>query len=614
MIAPLACGCQILSCFIHILCRFPLFLWLGFVLRSCLQESCQVCRTRIAKRRVARRGKLRATQLLALVFAINLVSQESPDLSPLARTAAQVPHHLSDSFDLFTIPGPWQAIQVIILRDECMRCNRMCCNIHCLNPNCGRSCAIAASVRKPRNFANCALHVRRSHFSQLRLRLLFLLFVPCKGYKGEGPLKLVTTNVTSCIKHTNEIASFHSTISGDISCVLMQESRIPAAETKSLCAKFRKHDWNLLVGPQPELKALSGSATGLRQPNGGVAAISRNCHCFDVGFGAGFEIFASCCQCLWVAIGSAGFYIINCYLPTGAAACLQREEIMNALFTYVASLGSLPVVVCGDFQAPPSDNAATVAALLSDDWFDVYHEQQLALGKAVESTYTKTDWHSGFNGRGKTRIDYFLLNKHALPLFREVSIYRHAHLPNHCPCVLTLDIAPFSAEVLCLKPHNKWTLPPKPFNQHEWHQREALCLQVLTSEVGELASAAERLDVEGVWKIACRVATRMLNLISGQIIPATRGSIPAFKKISQVKKTQLTKQERIGQRVLKGLCELRKKAHAWCPQRCFEWEEQLHATARNVLRLGTLIQCQLILETNSPELLLDSVAVANKSF
>ena len=305
---------------------------------------------------------------------------------------------------------------------------------------------------------------------------------------------------------------------------------------------------------------MTGNASGFRQSTGGVAAISRGCQGVDIAFGSGFASLACYCQCLWIAIGGAGVYVINCYLPTGAAASTQRAEIMDVLFTFAASLGPKPVVVCGDFQSPPSDNPSTVMALLSDDWFDVYHEQQTALGKTVEATYTKTDWESGCTGSGKTRIDYFLLNKHALPLFRNVSVYRHAHLPNHCPCILTLDIAPFSAEVLCAKPHVKWNLPPKPASQQQWDEREALCSQILESYVGELAQAAEDLNVEHVWDVACRIVTSMLNRISDQVVPPTRGSIPAFRKVKQVRQQHLSKHERIGQHVLKCLHELRKES------------------------------------------------------
>ena len=129
----------------------------------------------------------------------------------------------------------------------------------------------------------------------------------------------------------------------------------------------------------------------------------------------------------------------------------------------------------------------------------------------------------GLTGSGETRISYtyFLLNKHALPLFMDVSVYRHARLPNHSPCILTLDAAPFSAKVLYAKPHVKWKLPPKPASKQQ-------CLQ---SYVGELAQAAEDLNVEQVWDVACRSATSMLTCISDQVVPSTRGQL--LEKLSR---------------------------------------------------------------------------------
>ena len=103
----------------------------------------------------------------------------------------------------------------------------------------------------------------------------------------------------------------------------------------------------------------------------------------------------------------------------------------------------------------------------------------------------------------------------------DVSVYRHARLPNHSPCILTLDVAPFSAKVLCAKPHVKWKLPPKPASKQQWDEHEALCSQILQSYVGELAQAAEDLNVEQVWDVACRSATSMLTCISDQVVPST---------------------------------------------------------------------------------------------
>ena len=69
--------------------------------------------------------------------------------------------------------------------------------------------------------------------------------------------------------------------------------------------------------------------------------------------------------------------MVNCYLPTGKQATCERTELMEYVFSFVATLGSVPVVICGDFQSPPEENPSIVAALLSDDWVDVYREQQL---------------------------------------------------------------------------------------------------------------------------------------------------------------------------------------------------------------------------------------------
>ena len=85
---------------------------------------------------------------------------------------------------------------------------------------------------------------------------------------------------------------------------------------------------------------------------------------------------------MWIAIGSAGAYVIICYLPTGAAASPLLAESMDVLFTIVAFWGPKPVVALGDFQSPASLYSFV---LLSDEWFHVHHEQQTGLGKTVET-------------------------------------------------------------------------------------------------------------------------------------------------------------------------------------------------------------------------------------
>ena len=103
-------------------------------------------------------------------------------------------------------------------------CRNWLCHIHCVNPCSGDGQATVSYMRNTHDLRLCALNVRLMYQCSFHHGFMWLVFMPCKGYKGEGPFKLVISNVTSCVKHVNEIISFQTWVGGDSSCVLMQES------------------------------------------------------------------------------------------------------------------------------------------------------------------------------------------------------------------------------------------------------------------------------------------------------------------------------------------------------------------------------------------------------
>ena len=275
------------------------------------------------------------------------------------------------------------------------------------------------------------------------------VFVPCKGYKGEGPLTLVSANVTSCVKHFARIATIDARISdeGGVSCMFLQESRIPQSQITNIARRFEKKGWKLTAGPQPGTRKLKGGQVArYRQPTGGVAALSKpHCVTIPVSVPQSFSSIQSCCQVVWVSVGCFGFYVFNVYLPTGKGASADRNDLMHHSFSFAASLGNHPIVCCGDSQSPPECNASIVTSFTADEWFDVKAEQQ-AQGLQIEHTFQKSNSVHSNQEFGKTRTITFCWT--ALPLFQSASVVRGAGFPNHSPCTLTLNIEPFQTSIL----------------------------------------------------------------------------------------------------------------------------------------------------------------------
>ena len=430
------------------------------------------------------------------------------------------------------------------------------------------------------------------------------VFVPCKGYKGEGPLTLVSANVTSCVKHFARIATIDARISdeGGVSCMFLQESRIPQSQITNLARRFEKKGWKLTAGPQPGTTKLKGGQVArYRQPTGGVAALSKpHCVTIPVSVPQSFSSIQSCCQVVWVSVGCFGFYVFNVYLPTGKGASADRNDLMDHIFSFAASLGNHPIVCCGDFQSPPESNASIVTSFIADEWFDVYAEQQQAQGLQIEHTFQKSNSVQSNQEFGKTRIDYFLLNRLALPLFQSASVVRGAGFPNHSPCTLTLNIEPFQTSILVVKPHPKWSLEPLPRKESEWEERLSTIKPILDEFMPSLIQHAESRDVEGLWTTACATVTSMLNAITQQSIPSTRGKIPTFRKAPLFKRDIPKRSSSCFTTALKLVHEIRCKAKAWKGDASSAWISQLYATISNASKVSARCGVHAIFNTMSP--------------
>ena len=348
-----------------------------------------------------------------------------------------------------------------------------------------------------------------------------------------------------------------------------------------------------------------------RPSHGGLAAIFRGGSVVvQVPIPDGWKVLYPHVQLLWCSCQGDGFYVANCYLPSGGSKHSDRVQLLESLFSLAATFSNFPVFLCGDFQEEPSAYPPIQSAMLAGEWADVYSNQQTSLGLPVEASFAKCGWKSGFGlGSGKTRIDYVLSNRKATCLFQSVRYVRGCSFPGHTPVLCSLNVNILSDSVWVLKPHPKWTLPDKPTSDEEWARRESLCQPVFELHADALLEAASQSDVEGTWNLACRIATEMLNHISQQVLPSTRGSLPGFRKVplcqDESKPCKFSKAHKIA-RCKRLLRELLFKASHWQSPDREDWHRDLYRTVRNLCSLLVQLEVSGTVNPSGPSQLWDS--------
>ena len=372
------------------------------------------------------------------------------------------------------------------------------------------------------------------------LSSLISLYLPCLGYPGEGPVDILSINVTSLRKRRQDLIHIQDIVdpTNCVQCVCLQETRIPASALKSLQAEFDQHGWELHVGFQPKFKTIKTGAAALRQGHGGLATMTRKgSRARAVDFQEEWQFLHEYCQVLWCPSGSGsdGFFLVNVYLPPHAHNRDSRAEIVANIFHMVAMFRS-PTCICGDFQDPPYSNPSIAEALCKGGWTDVHHE--LAVAKGVLAGFTfcgRKDGWADSNPKSKTRIDLFLVSPTFLPLLQDARVVYSAPFPGHAVVSISINLEQVHAEAFTLVPHQQWTLPHAPCSEDEWDDRESRCLPILLKHSETLISYVQNCDSEGLWTQACAVATEMLNCLSLGQVPPTRGAPPKFKikKLSQ---------------------------------------------------------------------------------
>ena len=116
-------------------------------------------------------------------------------------------------------------------------------------------------------------------------------------------------------------------------------------------------------------------------------------------------------------------HVIVAYAPQPA------EDLRASLFRYAASLGDVPIIIAADWNVLPENSRAITQALSTGRWVDPA-KALAACGdpRAETAAVAPTTHRDGTQGR---RVDYFLVNKVALPIIDQAFILQDEPLVNH---------------------------------------------------------------------------------------------------------------------------------------------------------------------------------------
>ncbi|KAJ9436815.1 Retrovirus-related Pol polyprotein from type-1 retrotransposable element R2 [Diplonema papillatum] len=136
--------------------------------------------------------------------------------------------------------------------------------------------------------------------------------------------------------------------------------------------------------------------------------------------------------------GNQFLHVFTLYANSGDKAAPEREKIIAEVHREAASLGRVPVIVAGDFNAEPSSSAA-MSCMLRSGWYDA---AEICTDGGAPKTYEKT-------GTRGTRIDHVLLNDVAIHslVASETTVVVDAEgqrVPSHKMVTVELDITAFA--------------------------------------------------------------------------------------------------------------------------------------------------------------------------
>ena len=186
------------------------------------------------------------------------------------------------------------------------------------------------------------------------------------------------------------------------------------------------------------------------------------------------------------------------------------------LLQYAASLGPVPIIIGCDWNT-------TADALLAraPGWHDP--AAHLAVHRPAMQSVLAQPTTTRHDGSATRRVDYFLVNDHALPFVRDVSVLTTMPMANHFPVELVLHLPRLNDRIPALvATKDLRDALPTQVEQH-WHSLAPLF-------DAEWADAATTQDIDQLWRLWTDRAERALTAAAPSATPprptAPKGDLP----------------------------------------------------------------------------------------
>ena len=149
----------------------------------------------------------------------------------------------------------------------------------------------------------------------------------------------------------------------------------------------------------------------------------------------------------------------------------KNEAAIRDLLKVAASLGAVPAIVAGDYNADHAASHALHTALEQGGWVDAHLAFAQAQGQKPPPTFVRT-------GAEPSRLDAVLLNRTAKLALQDVRLDVTSELPGHRPLCLTFGRAATFQKEPKLQPPQ-----PIPVGEEDWtKQQYDECMTILHQE------------------------------------------------------------------------------------------------------------------------------------
>jgi ribonuclease HI/exonuclease III len=331
------------------------------------------------------------------------------------------------------------------------------------------------------------------------------------GAEDDGSLLLLTSsNVTSFWKNYDAISALPGSV------FFLQEVRLGG--NGILAAKAKKEMAGLQFLPgQPVKRGRAG-----RLEPGGLAAMSEHSRLCEVqALSTALQTFIDNGRVMKCAVATSAAHcliVYNVYAYAGKSkwAKQQNEAIAQAIMMDISVSGNVPMLVCGDLQAPPSSSRTWNRALTDGVLVDVARHFN------CDEVMT---CHAG-NSTVGTRIDIWMASQALVPALRAYKVLE-SPLPTHSPVMIALRVDAITEHVLVQALPRVIPIAtakdeaiamsslPRKDALKEWHDKaEGIANEVLSASENKWNDAIARKDMNELLAIWSTDAEEVLILLA----------------------------------------------------------------------------------------------------